>query len=202
MPPAKKTQTRKSKDTRSDRDKLIDAALELAASKRWRDLSLPEIAEHAGVSVGTALLSLPSRGHILRALIERVDTEVFSSLDADPLDGSTKDKLFDLLMRRFDVLQGHQAAMASITSDLARDPLTSACLGGRFLKSMALTLQAAGASSEGCVGHVRAKALGLVQLNATRTWLKDDGEGMELTMSALDKGLRRAEQLAGGGTPG
>ena len=102
-------------------------------------------------------------------------------------------------MRRFDALQGHQAAMASITSDMARDPMTAACLGGRFLKSMAMTLQAAGASSEGCVGHVRAKALGLVQLNATRTWLKDDGEGMELTMSALDKGLSRAEQLAGGG---
>ena len=199
MPPAKKTQARKAKDTRSDKDKLIDAALELAATKRWRDLSLPEIAEHAGVSVGAALLTLPSRAHILRALIDRVDHDVFTSLDADPLDGTTKDKLFDLLMRRFDALQGHQSAMASITSDLARDPLTSVCLGGRFLKSMALTLQAAGASAEGCVGHIHAKALGLVQLNATRTWLKDDDEGMELTMSALDKGLRRAEQLAGGG---
>ena len=201
MPPAKKTQSRKSKDTRSDRDKLIDSALELAITKRWRDLLLPEIAEHAGVSIGHALLTLPSRTHILRALIDRVDQEVFTSLDADPLDGTTKDKLFDLLMRRFDALQGHQAAMTAITSDLARDPLTAACLGGRFLKSMALTLQAAGASSEGCLGHVRAKALGLVQLNATRAWLKDDGEGMELTMSALDKGLRRAEQLAGGTSP-
>lgn len=201
MPPAKKTQTRKTKDTRSDRDKLIDAALELAATKRWRDLSLPEIAEHGGVSVGTALLTLPSRTHILRALIERVDNEVFTSLDTDPLDGTTKDKLFDLLMRRFDALQGHQAAMSSITSDMTRDPLTAACLGGRFLKSMALTLQAAGVSSEGCIGYVRTKALGLVQLNATWAWLKDDSEGMELTMSALDKGLRRAEQFAGGGKP-
>lgn len=198
MPPAKKAQTRKAKDTRSDSDKLIDAALDLAATKRWRDLSLPEIAEHAGISIGTAILTLPSRTHILRALIERVDREVFGSLDADPLDGTTKDQLFDLLMRRFDALQGRQAAMASITTDLARDPLTSACLGGRFLKSMALSLQAAGASSEGCVGHLRAKALGLVQLNATRAWLKDESEGMEHTMSALDKGLQQAEKLAGG----
>lgn len=198
MPPAKKAQARKAKDTRSNSDKIIDAALDLAATKRWRDLSLPEIAEHAGVSIGAAVLTLPSRTHILRALIERVDTHVFASLDSDPLDGTTKDKLFDLLMRRFDALHGHQAAMASITSDLTRDPLSSACLGGRFLKSMALTLQAAGASSEGCVGHIRAKALGLVQLNATRAWLKDESEGMEQTMSALDKGLQQAEKLAGG----
>ena len=198
MPPAKKTQARKKKDTRSERDKLIDAALDLAATKRWGDLSLPEIAEHAGVEIGTAILTLPSRTDILKALIDRIDHEVFKSLEVDPLDGTTKDKLFDMLMRRFDALQGHQAAMASVSSDLIRDPISAACLGGRFLKSMALTLQAAGASSEGCSGHIRAKALGLVQINAARAWLKDEGAGMEHTMSTLDKGLQRAEKLAGG----
>lgn len=201
MPPAKKTQAKKPKDTRSDKDKMIDVALELAATKRWRDLSVPEIAEHAGISLGTALMTLPSRVHILKALIDRIDHEVFSSLDQDPLDGTTKDKLFDLLMRRFDALQGQQAAIASITSDLARDPLTLGCVGGRFLKSMALTLQAAGASSEGCIGHVRAKALGLVQINAARAWLKEESEGLEHTMSTLDKGLQRAERISGGGIP-
>ena len=199
MPPAKKTQKRKTKDTRSDRDKLIDAALDLAATKRWRDLSLPEIAEHAGVNIGAAMLTLPSRMYILRALIARIDHQVFTSLEVDPLDGTTKDKLFDLLMRRFDALEGHQSAIASITSDLMRDPLTSLCLGGRFLQSMSLTLQAAGASSDGCMGHIRAKALGLIQLNAARAWLKDESEGLEHTMATLDKGLQKAEKLADSG---
>lgn len=201
MPPAKKTKTRKAKDTRTDRNKLIDAALDLAATKRWRDLSLPEISAHAGVEIGVAVMTLPSRTHILQALNERVDDQVFSSLEADPLDGTTKDKLFDLLMRRFDALHGHQAAMASISSDLVRNPLSAACLSGRFLKSMALTLQAAGASSEGCSGHIRAKALGLVQMNAARAWLKDESDSLEHTMSTLDKGLQRAEKLAGGEMP-
>lgn len=201
MPPAKKTQSRKAKDKRSERDRLIDAALDLAATKRWRDLSMPEIAEHAGVGVGAAILALPSRTDILKALIDRIDHEVFTSLEVDPLDGTIKDKLFDLLMRRFDALQGHQAAMASISSDLMRDPISAACLGGRFLKSMALTLQVAGASSEGCSGHIRAKALGLVQINAARAWLKDESDGMEHTMSTLDKGLQRAEKMAGSGIP-
>jgi len=198
MPPAKKTQSRKAKDKRSERDKIIDAALDLAAAKRWRDLSMSEIAEHAGVGIGATILAIPSRTHILKALIDRIDQEVLTSLEADPLDGTTKDKLFDLLMRRFDALQGHRDAMASISSDLIRDPISAACLGGRFLKSMALTLQAAGASSEGCSGHIRAKALGLVQINAARAWLKDESEGLEHTMSTLDKGLQRAEKLAGG----
>lgn len=201
MPPAKKPKTRKPKDTRSDSDKMIDAALELAATKRWRDLSISEIAAHADVSLDAALMTLPSRGHILKALIDRVDRDVFSSLDDDPLDGSTKDKLFDLLMRRFDSLQGHQAAIASVTSDLARDPMMLGCLSSRFLKSMALTLQAAGASSEGCAGLVRTKALGLIQLNAARAWLKEESDGLEHTMSTLDKGLQRAENLAGSGSP-
>lgn len=197
MPPAKKAKARKPKDTRTDVDKMIDAALDLAAAKRWRDLSLPEIANHAGVSIGTAILTAPGRTHILRALIERIDRELFDSLEDDPLDGTTKDQLFDLLMRRFDALQGHQAAIASITSDLIRDPLSSACLGARFLKSMAMTLQAAGASTDGCIGHVRAKALALIQINAAHAWLKDESDGLEKTMSVLDKGLARAETLAG-----
>ena len=82
--------------------------------------------------------------------------------------------------------------------DAARDPLGSACLGARFLKSMALSLQAAGVSSEGCKGTLRTKALAAIQMNATRVWMNDDDPGLARTMAAMDKGLARAEKLASG----
>ncbi|WNK00772.1 hypothetical protein L2D14_04945 [Thalassospiraceae bacterium LMO-JJ14] len=196
MTPAKKKSTRRKTDKRSVSDKLVDAALELAAENPWRTLSLPTIAAHAGVPVGEALLCLPSRLHIQRALIERIDAQVFGGLEDDPLDGTTKDKLFDILMRRFDALDGHQAALKSMTRDSARDPLSTACLGARFLKSMALSLQAAGVSAEGCAGALKSKALAVIQLNAARVWINDDDAGLSRTMAALDKGLARAEKFA------
>jgi len=187
----------KSKDTRTTSDRLVDAALELAATQRWRDLSLAKIAAHAGVPIGEALLNHSSRLHILYAIADRIDVTVMLSLEDDPLDGTTKDMLFDILMRRFDVMAEHQAAMASISSGLRRDPLSAACLGKRFLKSMALSLQAAGVSTEGCSGALKTKVLGAIHLNAFKTWLKDEDQGLSQTMSTLDKDLSRAESFVG-----
>jgi len=200
----KKTRPSKKTDTRSIDDRLIDAALALAAGQPWHTLSLPEIARHAGVPLGEALLTLPSLGHIQRALIARVDRKVFSSLEDDPLDGSVRDKLFDILMRRFDAMDGHQAAIKSMRRGglrnplqiPLRDPLATACLGARFLKSMAMSLQAAGVSTDGCLGALKTKALAAIQLNAMRVWIDDDDPGMARTMAALDKGLARAEKFA------
>lgn len=199
MAAAKTKSSKRKTDNRSTEDKLIDAALALAAERPWRTLALPEIADHAKVQIGEALLSLPSRDRIQRALIDRVDAQVFGSLKDDPLDGSVKDKLFDILMRRFDALDGHQAALRSMAKDAARDPLGTACTGARFLKSMALSLQAAGVSAEGCAGAAKAKALAVIQLNASRVWMNDDDPGLARTMAALDKGLARAEKLASRG---
>lgn len=193
----KKTQRRKA-DARTVNDRLIDAALALAAERPWHTLPLPEIAEHAGVPLSEALLSLPSRLHIQRALIDRVDAQVFSSLEDDPLDGTTRDRLFDILMRRFDALDGQQAAIRAMQRSAGRDLLGSACLGTRVLKSMALSLQAAGVSAEGCIGTLRAKALLAIQINAMRVWVADDDPGLARTMAALDKGLARAEKIASG----
>jgi len=187
----------KAKDTRSTSDRMIDAALDLAATERWRDISLAKIAAHAGVPIGDALLNHSSKLDILTGISDRIDVTVMLSLEDDPLDGTTKDMLFDVLMRRFDVMADHRAAMASIFAGLRRDPISAACLGKRFLKSMSLSLEAAGVSTSGCGGAIKAKVLGAIHLNAFKTWLKDEDQGLSQTMSTLDKDLSRAENFAG-----
>ena len=182
-------------DKRSTRDRLIDAALDLAAETPWQRLSLAEIARHAGVSTGDALMILPGRMPILCALMDRIDADVFGSFADDPLDGTTRDQLFDILMRRFDALAPHKTGMASIARALRTDPLSAACLGRRFLKSMTLSLRAAGVRAEGLKGAVMAKALAAIQLNAFRVWLGDEDPGLASTMKALDKGLMQAEKI-------
>lgn len=194
---AKQTKTRAKKDTRSVEDKLLDAALELAAGKPWRNIGFAEIADAAGVPMGEALLAVRGRLHLLKLLGDRIDTAVLKSLSGDPLDGTTKDKLFDLLMRRFDSLEGRQAAMASITADVVRDPVTALCLAGDLRRSMARMLEAAGVGTGGIKGALRVKGLGAIYLDAARVWFKDEDPGLAGTMARLDKDLGRAERLEG-----
>lgn len=194
----KSTKRSKPADTRSVSDKLIDAALDLATTHRWRDISFPQIAAHAGVPLGDALMTLSGKGKVLKALNKRIDAEVLGSLEKDPLDGNTKDKLFDVLMRRFDALEGRQDAMASIAADVGRDPMLAACLTPQFKKSMSLSLQAAEVTTDGWRGLIKVEALGIIYMNAFRAWLKDGDPGLAGTMAALDKGLARAEKFAEG----
>ena len=56
-------------------------------------------------------------------------------------------------------------------------------------------LEAAGLSSSGLIGALRAKGLALVYGEAFRVWLGDDSKDMAKTMAALDRALRRAERI-------
>src|SRR3546814_4351411 len=76
---------------------------------------------------------------------------------SEPLETPARDRPFDMLMRRFDVLQPYREALAVILQDPHRDPLAS-CFGlGRLGRSMALTLEEAGFSTTGCRGLLRRK---------------------------------------------
>ena len=70
------------------------------------------------------------------------------------------------------------------------------CLAARLGRSMAWMLEAAGISSSGCTGSVKVNGLALLYLDAIRAWMNDDSPDMARTMAAVDKGLRRAEQIA------
>src|SRR3546814_12013057 len=76
---------------------------------------------------------------------------------SEPLETPARDRLFDMLMRRFDVLQPYREALAVILQDQLRDPLARCCGLGRLGRSMALTLEAAGFSPTGCRGVLRRK---------------------------------------------
>ena len=190
---------RKTKTTpkSSPREQLIDAAMALAADEGWRHLTMAAIAAKAGLTLPTLLKEFSSKGQILVAYFRRIDEQVLTgySPQLDPSE-SPRDRLFDCLMRRFDVLQPHKPALRMILRDLPRDPLAGLCQLGRLHGSMMLMLEAAGISSNSWTGHAKSKGLTAVYANALRTWLNDDSADLAPTMAALDRGLMQAEKLA------
>ena len=174
---------------------VIKTAIDLAAEHGWRDLTLARIAGDSGVPLPELYRHFPSKSAILDGFSRMVDVSMLEEGAADPAD-SPRDRLFDLLMRRFDALQAHRAGVTAIIGTLRRDPAGSLAQLPQLERSMRWTLEAAGLDSDGLIGHARVRVLGLLYLSVLRVWLKDDTPDMAATMKALDGRLAQVEQLA------
>lgn len=175
-------------------DRMVEAALSLAAERGWRELSLAEIAQRADVPLPEAYRVAPSKTVLLLRLMCATDRAVLASGMADAGE-QPRDRLFEILMRRFDVLQARRAATLAILRDMPADPASALFTLPQLAVGLAWMLEAAGLSASGVRGMLRIKALGLVYLSALRAWTQDDSADMAGTMAALDKGLRRLDQF-------
>ena len=91
-------------------DRLVDAALSLAERQGWRRTGLAEIAAEAGLPLAEAYAACPSKPALLAAFHRRIDRAALAGAG----DGGEppRDRLFDTLMRRFDVLAPHRRGVA------------------------------------------------------------------------------------------
>ncbi len=182
---------------KSIEDKIIDSALRLAVEEGWTRISLSDVAQQAKVPLSDLHGQFSGKRAILSAFSRRTDVRVLRAVDPDDQEGERpKDRLFDVLMLRFDELQSHKEAMRAISRDLARDPFGLLAGARPALRSMHWMLEAASIDSGGVYGAVRARALGLVWLAAFRVWLEDE-PGLGKTMSELDKRLQQSVTLWG-----
>lgn len=175
-------------------EQLIDSALKLTEERGWRGLTLPDVAAEAGVSLPDAYSAFPTKMALLNGFLARIDRQMLSGEMPDPTD-TVRDRLFDVVMRRFDALEPHKNAIAVIIDDLPGDPLSALALLPAFGASMAWMLESAGLSASGVWGALRIKGLAVIYLTTLRTWLQDDTVDAARTMAALDRALRRTEML-------
>ena len=125
-----------------------------------------------------------------------------AALAETPTDGTIRDKLFDLLMRRFDALQAHRAGVVALLRALPSEPPTALLLACATRRSMRWMLETAGASTAGLRGTLRVRGLVAVWVWTLRAWERDESADLSGTMAALDAALRRADRVAawlGGG---
>ncbi len=180
---------------RTTDDRIIDAAMKLAAARGWRELTLADIAEAAKLSLPDLAQLFPTKSAILAAWSRRIDAEVLTAAEAEELaDEAARDRLFDVLMLRFDAIAPYKPALKNIARDLSRDPVALATLLRPALQSLGWMLEAAGIDASGLRGSLRVRGLALIWAAAFRVWL-DDGEDQAKTMAELDRRLRQAEEL-------
>lgn len=185
---------------------LIQAAMARAETVGWRRVTVVEAAREAALPLDEARVRFPMRTTVLLRLGILADR---AALVDDGSTGTVRERLFDLLMRRIDVLQqyrgGVQAVLRALPLDLPLALLLTAATGD----SMAWIAEAAGVDTAGLGGRLRVQGVIAVWLQTVRAWDRDDSEDLSGTMAALDKALDRAERvgrllqrpLFGGGLP-
>ncbi|WP_142848267.1 Lrp/AsnC family transcriptional regulator [Telmatospirillum sp. J64-1] len=175
-------------------EKVFQATMDLAADMGWRRLSLADIAERADMSLLELSRRVRNKAGILSAFTAHIDEKVLEGGSATDI--SARDRLFDVMMRRFDALAPYKPGLRVIAQEAGGDPVTVLCGFQRICRSAALMLEAARISSDGLSGLAKVNGLVAVHVYTFRTWLHDDSEDMSRTMAALDKALRRCESLA------
>lgn len=177
-------------DETTTKGRIIAAAMRLAADRPWRDVSLIEIADKAGLTLMEIRAEFDGKPAIVRGFVRAVDDALLKQARKPASGEGDRDALFEVIMARLDLLAPHKPAIRSIMKDAEPD----LALLGAALSSQQWMLSAAGIDASGPRGSIRTIGLASVYASVFRTWLDDDDPGMARTMAALDRRLRRGER--------
>ena len=173
---------------------LVTAFFQSAAERGWARASIAAAAREASLPLDQARTRFPNQAALLIRFGRMADQAALAEV---PADGSVRDKLFDLLMRRIDALQSRRAGVLALLRALPTEPPTALLLACATRRSMRWMLEAAGCTARGPRGELRVSGLVGVWLWTLRAWERDDSDDLSATMAALDVALGRAEQVAG-----
>jgi AcrR family transcriptional regulator len=180
-----------------DRDKIVAAFLNLLADKPIEQIGFAEIAEASGTSLAQLRSEFSSTLAILAAHVKSVDRAVLSGNFGDVEEEPVRERLFDVLMRRIEILAPHREAVRSLMRSARRNPPLALALNSLAVRSQQWMLTAAGIGASGPRGMIRAQGLAALFGGVLRTWIHDDDPGLARTMAALDRALARGQRFVG-----
>ena len=186
----------------SEAARIVDAAFATIPTEGWRRLSLASIAAASGLPILNVYRHFHSKQAILCAFMRRIDEAVLANLPSAEEGERARDRLFDLIMRRFDALGPYKAALEVLRRELPSDPSAGLVAAGALLRSMRWMHEAADIATGGVRGKIAVKLTTSAYLATMRVWQRDGSADLGQTMAALDARLRRIERwLSWAGSP-
>jgi AcrR family transcriptional regulator len=180
------------------RGKIVDALMELAAERRFEDISVRDICKTAGVSLADFRDAFPSKGAVLAGFSRRIDRAVLAEHGEELADESPRERLFDILMRRLEAMAPYREGVREASAWLRREPTAALAMNQVVMNSMRFMLEAAGIEAHGAAGAIKLQGLALAWARMVHVWLDDDEPALSKTMAELDRVLTRGERAAAG----
>ena len=182
--------------TTGQRPDLVELALALVAERGWRHLSFTEIARRADVPLSRVYAELPNRGALLETLSRRLDGQMLDVSIVDLEGLSPRERVFELVMRRFDAMAPYQEGLRALAREAAGD-LELIAAGLCNLDRLSRWLLDAAETGDGpAMSAIARKILAGIYARVFRVWLDDDTPDLARTVAELDRRLQQAESLA------
>lgn len=172
-------------------DIIIKASLFCATQMPWSHVTLADIAEESGLTLAELYSFARDKTDILVAYGRQLDQKVLKNIGTMSKDLPEKDRLFDVLMERFELLNDDRMALLSILNSLKEEPHDALISLPHIKHSMHWMLQAANVKTTGMRGIGKLCAITFVYLYTLRCWKKDTSADLSKTMATLDKALTR-----------
>src|ERR1700683_4848719 len=100
------------------RGKIVEALMELAAERRFEDISVRDISKAAGVSLADFRDAFPSKGAVLAGFTRHIDRIVLAQDDGEPSEENSRERLFDVLMRRLEGMAPYRKGLRAVVECL------------------------------------------------------------------------------------
>ena len=172
----------------------LDAYLTVLGREGWAGATPEAAAAEAGVKPSQVLADVGDRWDVLKAWQRRIDR--YSLAEADSAIGhGSREKLFELMMARFDALSHHRPAALALMRAARRDPGLATWFAGQLPIEVRRLCEAAGIDTAGWFGIGRIVAVTAAYVQLAQVWAKDDEPDMSRTMRALDAALGRLQGL-------
>ncbi len=175
--------------------KGVEAALKLAGENPWAELTLADIAKEAGLEL-SEFHGVADKRDIAAAVEPMLDKAM--SAEAADMENPPRERLFDVIMLRFEQMEENRAGLLSLQHWRERNPARLARLAKARLNSARWALASAGLDAQGDLPMgLRAAGLAYILARTERAWRKETSADFSRTMAELDKQLREADERAG-----
>lgn len=178
------------------RPDLLEAAFNQLAAEGWAGWSPTALAAMTGYTLDEVYDAFPVPAALAARLGRRLDKAMLA-IPPDELAGlSHRERLFELLMRRFDAMAPFKPGLQRLTREARAEPEL-------LLKSLAnldrmatWLIELAELPYRGLEARLARTTLILAYARLFRVWLDDDTADLATTMAELDKRLDQLERAA------
>ena len=174
---------------------LIDTTLSLAGELGWSSVTLQLIGQTANIPLNEVSTIFSSKWDILEAFRRRTDLLLTTGENPNLSGQSAKDRLFDVLMARIEIIEPWKAGIGSIAKHALAQPLTGIRLFTSLNESMERMIQHVDVKIQGPGKLLQSHGLTLIYLLVLRRWIADHSSDLGPTMAELNERLIATDRL-------
>lgn len=172
---------------------LALALLSLTPAYKWQKITHKLLAEKLEKTEDSMKREAPNLLALVPIIVRLVDDKTFSLYKHDE-EIEIKDRFFDIMMCRFEILQKHRKSVIALSTDALHTPKLAIQFYRAQKESMQSTVDLLFAKKRE-LSPIQSHALLLVYQYVHMVWQRDETKDLASTMAALNKALTQLKKL-------